>query len=90
MIFEYKTTLVEPQRFYAPNQQEIDFAKYVVQACDPVPVYARVDVISDNNGDLCVVELELIEPEMWFRSHPKSAVVFANQVTNFIKAKKAG
>lgn len=70
---------------YHPSQEEIDFAITTVNACSPLPVYARVDVIRDNEGQLCIVELELIEPELWFRLHPNSAQVFARQVSNFIE-----
>lgn len=47
---------------YIPNQKEIAFAQSAVNACNPVLVYARVDVIRDNDGNLCLVELELLEP----------------------------
>jgi hypothetical protein len=40
-------------------------------------VYARVDAIWDNNNNICVSELELIEPELWFRFFPKAAESFA-------------
>ncbi|MDW8332285.1 MAG: hypothetical protein RMK43_11585, partial [Cyclobacteriaceae bacterium] len=52
---------------YTPSPEEIQFAEKVVSACTPLPVYARVDAIWDNSGKLCVSELELIEPELWFR-----------------------
>jgi glutathione synthase/RimK-type ligase-like ATP-grasp enzyme len=73
---------------YKPNQKEIDFALSVVNACKPTPVYARVDVIKDNDGELCLVELELLEPELWFRLNPSSAKIFANYIMNFMKNKK--
>jgi len=73
---------------YSPNQKEIAFAQSAVNACDPVPVYARVDVIRDNDGKLCLVELELLEPELWFRLNPGSAKTFSNHIMNFIKSKK--
>jgi glutathione synthase/RimK-type ligase-like ATP-grasp enzyme len=73
---------------YSPNQNEIAFAQSAVNACNPVPVYARVDVIKDNDGKLCLVELELLEPELWFRLNPSSAKTFAYHIMNYIKSKK--
>ncbi|MEP2024257.1 MAG: hypothetical protein ABJH98_12450 [Reichenbachiella sp.] len=58
---------------YEPSSEEIAFAERVVSVCDPVPLQARVDFIWDNEGDLCVSELELIEPELWFRNKKGSA-----------------
>jgi glutathione synthase/RimK-type ligase-like ATP-grasp enzyme len=65
---------------YMASQAEIDFAENIVALCDPLPVYARVDVIWDNNNKLCVSELELIEPELWFRLFPQAAELFADAI----------
>jgi hypothetical protein len=69
--------------YYAPSE-EIDFAEKVVSLCDPLPVYARVDVMRDNLGELSVSELELIEPELWFRNRPEAADLFARAFLDFI------
>jgi len=58
---------------YQANTEEIAFAEKVVTACSSLPAYARVDVIWDNQDNLAVSELELIEPELWFRLHPPAA-----------------
>jgi hypothetical protein len=67
-------------RDYSPTAEEIEFAEKTVAACSPVPIYARVDVIWDNDNQLCVSELELIEPELWFRTCPSAAELFAEEV----------
>jgi glutathione synthase/RimK-type ligase-like ATP-grasp enzyme len=67
---------------YQPDKQEIEFAEYAVNKCNPKPDYARVDVIYDNNNQLCISELELIEPELWFRNKPESADVLAKNIYN--------
>ena len=46
-------------------------------ACRPVPTYGRVDLVRDNDGRLAVMELELIEPELWLCFHPPAADRFA-------------
>lgn len=58
---------------YEASQEEKDFAVAAVAACKILPAYARVDVMWDNNGELCLSELELIEPELWFRMNEKAA-----------------
>lgn len=62
---------------YTPTQEEIDFAERATAAVEPLPVYARVDVIRDNDGALAIAELELIEPELWIRLHPTAATELA-------------
>jgi len=63
---------------YTPSQPEINFAEHVVSTCRPMPVYARVDMIWDNQNAYCVSELELIEPELWFRKDKQAAELFAD------------
>jgi glutathione synthase/RimK-type ligase-like ATP-grasp enzyme len=58
---------------YDPAPEEIAWAEQVVSLCHPLPVYARVDAIWDNHQKPALAELELIEPELWFRFHPQAA-----------------
>lgn len=69
---------------YEPSHIEIQFAEQVVRACKPIPAYARVDAMWDNEGDLAVSEVELIEPELWFREHKPAADKLARVVKNRI------
>ena len=65
---------------YTPSDNEIKFGMKAVQACPQLPAYSRVDYIIDNNGELAISELELIEPELWFRLEPDAADVFADEI----------
>jgi len=69
---------------YNPTQGEIEFAEKAVLVCDPLPTYARVDVITDNDDQLAVTELELIEPELWFRFHPPAADKLAETIIDIL------
>jgi glutathione synthase/RimK-type ligase-like ATP-grasp enzyme len=62
---------------YTPTPKEIEFAEHVVSVCTPQPLYARVDLMFDDNDRPAVSELEIIEPELWFRYHPAAADVLA-------------
>lgn len=66
---------------YTPTQEEIEYAENAVKSCPEMPIYARVDVFLDNQNKLALAELELIEPELWFRNHPDAA----NQLAKGIK-----
>lgn len=45
----------------------------MVRAVQPTPSYARVDLVRHPDGRLLVLELELVEPELFFRLGPVSA-----------------
>ncbi len=62
---------------YEPTAEEIAFAQRAVAAVEPRPQYARVDIVRGNDGALQIMELELIEPELWLRSEPAAAERFA-------------
>lgn len=65
---------------YQPSKQEIDFAKQVLNASPEMPIYARVDIFRDNECNLALAELEIFEPELWFRRYPEAADFFAESV----------
>lgn len=65
---------------YKPSEEEIAFAENVAKSCDPLPYYARIDVIWNNNNELVISELELIEPELWFRNNPQAAQLLADYI----------
>ncbi len=69
---------------YQASPEEIAFAENVVAQCDAMPVYARVDVMWDNNARPVLVELEMIEPELWMRKQPQSARLFADAVAEML------
>jgi glutathione synthase/RimK-type ligase-like ATP-grasp enzyme len=65
---------------YTPTPEEIAFAERAVAACDPLPAYARVDILRDQDGHPVVSELEAIEPELWFRFFPPAAAKLAEHI----------
>ncbi|MGB0402466.1 MAG: ATP-grasp domain-containing protein [Salibacteraceae bacterium] len=73
---------------FNPSQEAIVFANRCITACDELPVYARIDIFKDNKEAWCLGELELIEPELWFRNSQESAVRFAQSVTEKLTALK--
>jgi glutathione synthase/RimK-type ligase-like ATP-grasp enzyme len=58
---------------YDPEPEEIQLAEKALSHCPVLPLYARVDLIRDKQNNSCVSELEMIEPELWFRRHPEAA-----------------
>ena len=72
---------------YTPTKEEIEFAKNCLKSSPFNPMYARVDMVYDNNNELSLSELELIEPELWFRHNPKAAKQLAEEVFKTISSK---
>ncbi len=68
---------VHPHR---PTGDEIAFAEAAVACCPAAATYARVDAVRDPTGRLRVMELELVEPELFFRFHPPAARALADEV----------
>lgn len=65
---------------YEPTPEEVDLAKRIIEACETIPLYARLDMINDDSGNPAIIEVELIEPEMWFRKNPEAAEKLADAV----------
>ncbi len=66
---------------YNPTAEEIHFAEAAVKACFELPLYGRVDFIRDNTSALAIMELEIIEPELWFRRFPAAADKLAIEIS---------
>ncbi len=76
---------------YRPEPREVEFAERAVAVAAALcgvgaPVYGRVDLVRGNDGRPAVMELELIEPELWFRRHPPAA----ERVTDLLADRLAG
>lgn len=69
---------------YSASLIEEQFVERVIAQCVETPVYARVDVMWDNQNQLCLSELEMIEPELWFRKDQHAAPALAKAVLNYI------
>ncbi len=70
---------------YIPSKEEIDFAQNVVKNSKPGMLYARVDVMWDNNNILTLGELEVFEPALWLRRNPDAAELLADEVVKIMQ-----
>ncbi len=70
---------------YVPLKEEVAFAERAMTACPSLPIYGRADLIRDNRGELAIMELELIEPELWLRFHPPAAKAFAAAIVKHLR-----
>jgi glutathione synthase/RimK-type ligase-like ATP-grasp enzyme len=69
---------------YEASPKEIEFVQNVMAQCKTVPVYGRVDATWDNDDNLALVELEIIEPELWLRESANAPNMITKAVIDHI------
>lgn len=65
-----------------PSRDEEEVARQALSCLDTVPLYARVDLVADTLGDPLLIELELIEPDLFFRHEPRAATLLADAIAD--------
>lgn len=66
---------------HQPTEAERALALQAVAACPSKPLYARVDMV-EMDGTPAIMELELVEPELFFRFDPQAADRLAKVVAS--------
>lgn len=70
-----------------PPLGAIELAQQALAAAPAEATYARVDIVPDDNGALCIMELELIEPSLFLHHAPDGGATFTRSVLD--RARKA-
>jgi glutathione synthase/RimK-type ligase-like ATP-grasp enzyme len=60
-----------------PGRAEVELAELALSQLDEVPLYGRVDLVEGPTGEHCLIELELIEPNLYLTQHPPAAAALA-------------
>lgn len=63
---------------YTPTPNEIQIACQVIKATPFDTLYARVDMVYDDQNRLCLSELEIIEPSLFLKHSPPTAEFLAD------------
>jgi glutathione synthase/RimK-type ligase-like ATP-grasp enzyme len=79
----------DPSMMVAATSDEVAVASAAVAAVPGKPLYARVDLLQDDDGRVCVSELELIEPGLYFAVHEPASAAFADLVERELDALKS-
>jgi glutathione synthase/RimK-type ligase-like ATP-grasp enzyme len=69
-----------PSSYARATSDEIEIAARAVAAVGGTPLYARVDLLKDDDGGVRVSELELIEPTLYFALHEPARRELASAV----------
>ena len=72
-----------------PDADMLALASAALAACPRPPAYARVDMVRDPHGRLRLMELELIEPDLYLHMAPDGGAGWARAVLGAIAAASA-
>ena len=70
-----------------PPDGAIELAQAALAAAPATALYARVDMVRDQTGQLAIIELELIEPALWLQHAPDGGASFGSAVRAAISQK---
>ena len=65
-----------------PTSAIVEVARNILDYLEEIPLYARVDGVSINDTEFCLLELELNEPGLFFDLAPEKALYFARAIEN--------
>ncbi len=68
----------------AAEAELLDAANLILQALKQQLLYCRADLVRNERGGFSLMELELIEPSLYFRTHPAAADNFARALERWI------
>jgi glutathione synthase/RimK-type ligase-like ATP-grasp enzyme len=61
-----------------PDLEHVDLAERALAQVAPTPLYARVDLVAGIDDHPCLIELELIEPNLYLSTHSPAVGVLAD------------
>ncbi len=64
-----------------PEPQQVEVTERALAQLDEPPLYARIDLVTDLDGNPALIELELIEPNLYLSTDPTAAERLAEAVT---------
>ncbi|MBX7100804.1 MAG: hypothetical protein K1X89_24030 [Myxococcaceae bacterium] len=62
------------------EEEELWVAKLALSAVESPLLYAQVDVLRDDDGEVRLLDLELVAPVLFLEQHPPAVEVYANAV----------
>lgn len=68
-----------------PEAGLLQAASHIVELVEPQPVYARVDLVRGTGDRFLLMELELIEPSLYFRTDVAAPARFAAAFDNYVR-----
>jgi glutathione synthase/RimK-type ligase-like ATP-grasp enzyme len=70
-----------------PSIKLLQTAERVFDLIAPVPLYARIDFVRNEDDEFCLMELELIEPALYLRMNENAPRFFAETIDGWLRQK---
>lgn len=70
-----------------PSKHLLETAKTILDKIEPLPLYARIDLVRTNANQFALMELELIEPSLYFNMDKESTQRFAKAFNNWMTSR---
>jgi glutathione synthase/RimK-type ligase-like ATP-grasp enzyme len=70
-------------KLHEPGEREMELANKVLKAVPESLLYTRIDIMPTDEGPK-VIEIELVEPSLYFRLEPSSALDFLEKLRKII------
>lgn len=67
-----------------PHEDLVRAGNQAIAAIGTTLLYARVDLVRLASGQPALMEMELIEPSLYFDQDPNSAAIFAEEFTRMV------
>lgn len=65
-----------------PPEEQVAWARNVIAAVDQPWMYGRVDAVANDAGELVLMELEMLEPELFFAYNAEAVDAFIGRVSH--------
>ena len=69
-----------------PTSAEVEVALAAFDYLDTIPLYGRADLVADASGTPCLIELELVEPDLFFEHNLASASLLADAIASRVSS----
>ena len=73
----------------SPPAGAVELAQQALAAAPAKAIYARVDIVPDDEGTLMIMELELIEPSLFLDQVPAAAEAFTRAILSSVRTATA-
>jgi glutathione synthase/RimK-type ligase-like ATP-grasp enzyme len=81
VLYDMQTQPVLPKKgLVVPQEDELQLAQKIIDTLSSPVLYARIDLVRDVDEQLRVMEVELVEPELWLTWMPTAAERFADVI----------
>lgn len=80
--YRIQSTYGGTEEVFTPDDEDLKAAKAILDTLDETPLYARVDMLRGAEGELLLMELELIEPYLYPLQGPKLGERMAEAVAS--------